>query len=224
MTALLVIAMVVILITFDVLVIARRRKRGQVVAHEPLLAMRPPQPPYGLFIDHRHGWVRLHADGSLRVGIDDFLADAVGAIDEITVLPVGTKVERGQTLLTLRMGQRKLKVAAPAAGEVVAVNHEAVDSPRTVSADPYGLGWVVGLWARDQKEAITPLQVGSGAVAHLKAEFQRLIDFLTTSTSAAGAPVLADGGLPLRGAVKELDEQAWRSFQQQFLGGEKEQQ
>lgn len=219
MTALLVILMIAVLISLDVLVVVRRRRR-RVPAPLQLNPMRAPLLPHGLFLDPAHGWVRLHSDGTLRVGIDDFLAEALGRIDEIQLPPAGSSVARGEPLMTLRVGQRRLSVPAPATGEVRSLNLEAVNCPGLVLADPYGLGWLVGIWARDQKEAIAPLQVGNGAIAHLRGEFERLLDFLTTASPASGAPalVMAGRGLPLRGAVSALSDQGWAAFQEQFLG------
>ena len=34
---------------------------------------------------------------------------------------------------------------APVSGEVLAVNHEAVDDPSVLNSDPYGAGWLMKL-------------------------------------------------------------------------------
>jgi hypothetical protein len=57
-------------------------------------------------------------------------------------------------------------------------------------------------------------------VAFLRQELQRFVDFLTTR-GAVGQPLLADGGVPRRGAVADLDEVAWTSFRRQFVEGER---
>jgi hypothetical protein len=100
---------------------------------------------------------------------------------------------------------------------VVAVNDHVAAQPWTVSRDPYGVGWVVSLWSRDQHEAIKPLRIGSAAAAFLRAEMQRLADFLTPAGTLATVPLLADGGIPRKGAVSALDEGRWDAFQQEFL-------
>ena len=63
---------------------------------------------------------------------------------------------------------------SPAPGEVVAVNSRTLEQPWTVTRDPYGVGWVLGLWTRDHNEAIKPLRIGSAATAFLRQEMQRL--------------------------------------------------
>ncbi len=219
MTALLVILMILVMVSVNVAVVARRRRR-RAPGPVQLGPMRGPLLPHGLFLDAAHTWVRLHSDGTLRVGIDDFLAEALGRIDEILLPPAGTSVTRGDPLITIRVGQRQLSVPAPATGEVRSLNTDAVSCPGLAMADPYGLGWLVGIWTRDQKEAIAPLQVGNGAIAHLRGELERLLDFLTTASTASGAPaqVMAGRDLPQRGAVSALSDQDWAAFQEHFLG------
>jgi glycine cleavage system H protein len=218
MTALLVVGVMILLVAADVVVVHLRKRRGGWAATE-VVPMRTPRPPHALFLHPAHSWVCLHSDGTLRVGIDDFLADALGKIDEVQVPPPGTRVERGAPLITLRVGKRRMTVPAPAAGEVVGENALVSGAPRTVSSDPYGLGWVCSLETRDQKEAIGPLHVGSGAASFLHAELERLTDFLTMRHGAKtqGALLLADGGLPLRGAVGDLDDEGFGAFSRQFL-------
>lgn len=216
MTALLVALTVVVLLAVEGVLLYRRRRLGAPRSAETIEAVREPRPPFGLFVDEGHAWLQLHPDGTLHVGVDDFLTEVVGEVTALEVAKIGTKLQRGDPLLTLRCGARQLVVGAPAAGEVTAVNDRVLRSPTTVVADPYGLGWVVALWARDHKEAIQPLHVGGGALAFLRNELGRLVDLLATS-SATTAPLLADGGLPRRGALSGLPEETWRAFQDQFL-------
>ncbi len=215
MTALIVVGMIVLLLTIDVLVVARRR-RGAVPARAPE-AMHEPRPPHGLFLDPAHAWVRLHSDGSLRIGVDDFLAGALGELDGIEAAPLGSKLTRGAPLATLRVRGRKLTLRAPADGELVAVNQNALQSPAAVAHDPYGIGWLVGIWPRDHKQALAPLFVGSGAAAFLRQELQRLAEFFGRASAANGSPVMADGGVPLRGAVSHLSDADLARFEEQFL-------
>jgi len=214
-TALLIALFVVVLLGVEAVVLYRRRapRDATTGAGE---AMREPRPPFGLFVDEGHTWLRLQPDGTLRIGVDDFLTEAMGSVESLEVARVGTKVERGDPLITIRSGGRQLVVASPAGGEVRAVNERVLRSPSTIGADPYGVGWVAALWARDHKEAIQPLHVGNGALALLRNDLGRWVDFLAAS-SATAAPLLADGGLPRRGALQTLPDESWRSFQSQFL-------
>ena len=219
MTAILVILTILVFVGVDALVMAFRRRHAAVPAAASVAPMLEPRPPHGIFLSPRHAWVRITSDGTLRVGIDDFLAEALGDVEGVEAPPRGAQVRRGDPLLRLRVQGRSLVIPAPVSGEVVAVNGHVVDQPWTVSRDPYGVGWVVALWTRDHHEAIKPLRIGSAATAFLRQEMQRLADFLTPTGVAMTAPLLADGGVPRRGALAAVDAAHWSAFQREFVGG-----
>lgn len=217
MTAVLVILTIVIAVGLDVALMAYRRRHGVAPAVLAPHAMLEPRPPQGVFLDPGHTWVRITTEGTLRIGLDEFLVEALGGVDAVRVPSRGTRVRRGDPLITVRVGGRELVVPAPANGEVMTTNERVMTSPYLLARDPYGVGWVVGLWTPDHQEAIRPLRIGAAAVGFLRAEMRRLVDFLNGVTPSAGAPVLADGGLPMNGAIRSLDADGWQAFQHEFL-------
>ncbi len=222
MTAILVILTILVAVGIDAILMAVRRHRVPVRTGVALQAMLEPRPPQGIFLDSTHAWLRITTDGTLRVGVDDFLTEALGEVEAVNPAPRGAQVKRGDPLIRLTVSGREVTIPAPAAGEVVSVNSAAMKEPWSVSRDPYGVGWVVGLWTRDHHEAIRNLRIGSAAGAFLRQEMQRLADFLGHVHAPATAPVLADGGLPGKGAVASLDDSRFQAFQTEFLGVSKE--
>jgi len=217
MTAILVVLTILIAVAVDGILMAVRQHRSPARAGVVPEAMLEPRPPQGIFLDSAHAWLRITTDGTLRIGVDDFLTEALGEVEKVEVPARGTQVKRGDPLLKLTVHGRKIIVPSPAAGEVVSVNTAAVAEPWSVTRDPYGVGWMVGLWTRDHHEAIRPLRIGSAAGAYLRQEMQHLADFLTGCHAPATAPVLADGGLPGRGAVGTLDADHFSAFQNEFI-------
>jgi len=223
MAAILVVLTIIVAVTVDAIVLALRRHRAPVANSAALLVpMLEPRPPQGIFLDRGHAWLRIITDGTLRVGIDDFLAEAVGDVQHVIAPARGTHIKRGDPLFRIKVGGRELPILSPASGEVLAVNDQAVREPWQLTRDPYGVGWVVSLWTRDHHAAIEGLRIGAAAAAFLRQELQRLADFLTPTGSLAAVPLLADGGVPGRGAVTRLDEEDWNDFRASFLAGEKE--
>jgi len=216
MTAVLVVLTITLAVIVDVLIVARRERRHRVVAPERPAPMREPMIPQGIFLGPAHAWARLTAEGSLRVGLDEFLTQAVGKVDAVVPVPRGTEVKRGETVVSVRVGSRILAVPSPVDGRVVEVNDRVGSQPWLVSRDPYGAGWCLGIWSRDLKEALRPLRVGAGAAAFMREELGRLIDFLLGRAVPGTAPVLADGGTPLVGAAGALDDEGWRAFEARF--------
>lgn len=217
MVALLVILTIVLALAVDSWVLARERRTAAVPAPTPLVAMKVPQPPQGIFLDAAHTWLRITSDGRLRVGIDDFLAEAVGQVDRVEVPAQGTTIERGSPLFTLFVKGRKLVVPSPAAGTVMSANDKALRDPSAVVRDPYGAGWVASLWTRDHHAAISPLRIGAAATHFLREELHRLADFMVPARVHATVPVMADGGLPGKGAAANLDDESWQTFAREFV-------
>jgi len=217
MVALLVILTIVLALAVDSWVLARERRTAAVLAPTPLVAMRVPQPPQGIFLDAAHTWLRITSDGRLRVGIDDFLAEAVGQVDRVEVPAQGTTIERGSPLFTLFVKGRRLVVPSPASGTVMSANDKALRDPSAVVRDPYGAGWVASLWTRDHHAAISPLRIGAAATAFLREELHRLADFMVPTRVHATVPVMADGGLPGKGAAASLDDESWQTFAREFV-------
>ena len=217
MVALLVVLTIVVALSIDSFVLARQRRTAAAVAPLPIVAMKVPQPPQGVFLDSAHTWLRITSDGRLRVGIDDFLAEAVGNVDRIDVPAQGTSVERGAPLFTLFVKGRKLVIPSPASGTFMSANDKTQRDPSAVVRDPYGAGWVASLWTRDHHAAITPLRIGAAATHFLREELHRLADFMVPSHSHATVPVMADGGLPGRGSAASLDDASWDAFSRQFV-------
>lgn len=222
MVALLVILTIVLALAVDSLVLARQRRTSAALEPLPVVAMKVPQPPQGVFLDTAHTWMRITSDGRLRVGIDDFLAEAVGPIDKVEVPAQGATVERGAPLFTLTVKGRKLVVPSPASGTFMSANDKTQRDPSAIAKDPYGAGWLASIWTRDHHAAISPLRIGAAATHFLREELHRLADFMVPSQSMAKVPVMADGGLPGKGAAASLDDAAWESFSRQFVNASEE--
>ncbi|MFH1176580.1 MAG: hypothetical protein V1750_04160, partial [Acidobacteriota bacterium] len=208
---------ILVFVGLDIALRALRRRHGRAPIRALPAAMLEPRPPQGIFLHPAHSWLRISSDGTLRVGVDEFLAEALGEVEAVKMPRRGEKAKRGEALVTLTVGGRELAIVAPAAGEVIALNERATSSPYLVGRDPYGAGWLVSLWTADQQEAIRSLRIGAGATAFLRQEVQRLADFLTGHRPLAPAAVLADGGLPLRGAARALDDEGWGAFAAEFV-------
>src|SRR5512134_2107591 len=109
MTVLIVILMVAGFLTADYALEARRKRQAAASA---------------LF--HRgHTWALPVARGFARVGIDDFARQVIGPIDRIEFPELGKEVRRGDALVSLVGGCRKIDFVAPLGGRVISIRQEA---------------------------------------------------------------------------------------------------
>lgn len=218
MTAVLVIATIVLFITIDIVKVrmAHRKEVGEFVPVQAFSDIRLPQ---GLFLGKQHSWARLTSLGELKIGMDELLTQAIGKVDRVELPEVGGKVFKGQTLATVFHGGRQLKIASPIDGTVVVANQGVERDPSSIAEDPYGSGWLATVWPTEHGEALKSMRVGGRAVNWMRQETQRFCDFLTVESApqAVGA-ALADGAHPVVGAALTLDEKGWDEFQTEFIG------
>jgi glycine cleavage system H protein len=101
------------------------------------------QIPEDLRYAENHEWVRLEADGSVRVGITDYAQDALGDIVYVDLPQAGGSVMAGASFAEIESTKSVAEVYAPITGTIVAVNEALLDAPELVNSDPFGEGWFV---------------------------------------------------------------------------------
>lgn len=89
-----------------------------------------------------HEWLRLEGDVAV-IGITDYAAEKLGDIVFVDLPQVGAGVVAGEVSGEIESTKSVGELYAPVDGEVLAVNHEAVDDPSIVGSDPYGAGWLM---------------------------------------------------------------------------------
>ncbi len=90
-----------------------------------------------------HEWVRVEDDGKLRIGITDFAQDALGDIVYVALPTVEAVVSAGDSVSEVESTKSISDIYAPAAGKIVSVNTDLVDTPEALNTDPYGDGWIM---------------------------------------------------------------------------------
>lgn len=107
--------------------------------------------PKELLYTKSHEWVKRE-DGTVRVGITDYAQKKLGDVVYVEFPQVGTKVKKGEAVVTVESVKAAESVYAPVSGEVVEVNEALSSSPGTVNQDPYGEGWLFVLKMDDPAE------------------------------------------------------------------------
>ncbi|KAE8764188.1 glycine cleavage system protein GcvH [Georgenia thermotolerans] len=88
-----------------------------------------------------HEWIAVDGDVA-TVGITSYAAEALGDVVYLDLPEVGTTVTAGESCGEIESTKSVSDLIAPATGEVLSVNTEAVDAPESVNADPHGEGWL----------------------------------------------------------------------------------
>jgi glycine cleavage system H protein len=175
--------------------------------------------PPGLFVGPGHVWVRLAADGSVRVGADRLLLSLLGGLDAAYTLPEGASVREQGPLMMLRRGDRALKVRSPLEGRVTAVNPRVAEAPESVARDPFG-EWIYELQPAPESQGVRGLPTGDEARSWMSREVGRLRERLSEllGGGALGEATMADGGAPSEAFAEHLGDREWEELLSSFFG------
>jgi len=183
-----------------------------------------PQPPvvkreYGFEIPQDycfhlgHMWVNKEGPDDARVGVDKFVTNLLGKIDQIEIRGSNRWIRQGQKLITLTSGTTSVDMLSPVEGVVTAVNNDVLRDPNLLACDPYENGWIAMVKAPDLKVNQRNLIQGSMVAPWMQNNAARLSALL-----AGPAPALAqDGGDPIQGLLTQLNPELKQTVVKEFF-------
>ncbi len=218
MAAIFVVATILLFLGVDWIV--QKRRGGTIVpaaeghATTQPVAMRLPE---GVFFSRSHIWLSLFPSGKVRLGIDDFVANLFEKAEITLVKNPGDHVAKGDALMVLAEHGQAVTVRAPISGEVIALNDKLEGAKGLRMRDLFSEGWAYTVQP-DSPEELRTLLIGKESRSWMAQELTRLRDFFAnTIVNGLAAPALQDGGVPAPGALLQLDSDAWKRFEQEFL-------
>jgi glycine cleavage system H protein len=114
--------------------------------------------PNDLKYHREHDWARLEGD-TATLGITWYAQDALGEIVHYEPPAAGSSLARDESYGEVESVKAVSDLIAPLSGEVVEVNQKVVEAPETITADPYGDGWLVKVRLSDPGEVDDLLDV-----------------------------------------------------------------
>ena len=96
-----------------------------------------------LYDVENHIWVQEVSDGNLKLGMTSVAVAMAGQLVAFTPKKVGRSVKAGKSCATIESGKWVGPAKSLAAGEVVEVNQDMIETPSLANDDPYGRGWLV---------------------------------------------------------------------------------
>lgn len=166
--------------------------------------------PANLWFSPNHMWLDSGTDGVLHLGIDGFMAKALGEIDRLTFLTTHGFC-RPTVVVTVRGVD--LHVAFPNELFITKANTYLRTNPSRLVSDPYGPGWLFeGTDTERSSGKRSPLYrgltTGRKAVSWIKEEVRRMDDRAHAFASRPdinGAVMMADGGEFSTGLMQHLN-------------------
>ena len=137
---------------------------------------------------------------------------------EITLLKQsGETVHKGDPLLQCKENGHILTVRSPIDGDILDANLELVSHPEYLKNLLFSQGWAYTLKPQRFTD-LKQLLLGTETRIWMQREYARLRDFFATSQGSALAPaMLQDGGPPVSGAMKNMNDETWKQFESDFL-------
>ena len=99
-----------------------------------------------------HEWISVNEDGLVTVGISDHAQEALGDIVFVELPEVGASVNSKEEVAVVESVKAASDIYSPLTGEVVEINESLLDSPETVNASPYELGWFFKIRMENEAE------------------------------------------------------------------------
>ncbi len=177
--------------------------------------------PKGLYYDKTHTWAFMEKDGTVRIGIDDFLQHVTGPFTRIEMKRPGEKIKKGEMLAVLMQRGKQLRLYAPVSGIIRESNRSLATEPSALNSSPYADGWIYRIEPMNWSKEILLLNMAGRYSKWLADEIIRLKDFLAFSLQSHKIEyfnvVLQDGGMLKDNLLEDFGPEVWEDFQTKFL-------
>jgi glycine cleavage system H protein len=164
----------------------------------------------GARFTRNHLWIHARGEGALAMGVDDLALRLLPAVTAVEPRRTGTRVKRGDPIVTLWGGGRQLEVRAPFDARIGGVNAAVIRDPRLVRADSYGKGWLLVL--EPANEEWKSLPEGGAADAWMAREAHRWNQLIERRLGLEAA----DGGQLIDPVPWVVGEECWRALVASF--------
>lgn len=173
------------------------------------------------YVNPGHSWIKVLNQNQVKIGIDDIVATAFGAIDEVILPLQGEKVRRGASCGQVIQFEHIFSVVSPVGGSVLEINEELIKFPNQLTLDPLNKGWMLIIKPDDLEEDIKYCRSGDALMSWYLKEFKWFECHLATGFNQQCAQVgvtLTDGGEISRNLRNYLPKDQYRQMIISLLG------
>ena len=177
--------------------------------------------PGGLYFDRTHTWTFMEKDGTVRIGLDDFLQHITGRISKIKMKQPSDRISKGKAFFSVIQDGKQLEVYAPISGVIREVNDRLIRDATVINRSPYMDGWIYRVEPDNWTGEIRGYLMGEKYRTWLKKEYVRLKDFIMTHLNPEvlenSTVVMQEGGELSDNLLENLGPLYWEVFQTSFL-------
>jgi len=177
--------------------------------------------PTGLYYDKTHTWAFMEQDGTVKVGIDDFIQHVTGTYTKVIMKKPGEKINKKEQILSLKQNGKQLEICSPVSGTIKQINTSLLKDPSLINTSPYSEGWLYSIEPSNWMREIQFLRMAHNHREWLRWEFIRLKDFLAAIANgkAYGSLQFAyqEGGELKNHVLQDMGPEIWEDFQKNFI-------
>ena len=177
--------------------------------------------PKGLFFDKTHTWAFMENDGTVKVGIDDFLQHITGNITRIKMKSPGEQIIKGEPVISMIQNGKQISIKSPVSGMITGRNEELCRDSSVINTSPYANGWIYKIEPENWMKETRFMFMAEKYIEWIRDEFTRLKDFLAMALRSnelkLSQIVLQDGGEIKEGLLEDFGPEVWEDFQTQFI-------
>lgn len=177
------------------------------------------QIPNGVYFDKTHTWSFMEKDGSVKVGIDDFMQKVTGKYTNVRMKNPGDRIIKNEPLVTLVQDGKQIEIHAPISGKIKEINEDLVTDPTEINNSPYSEGWIYSIEPSNWQREISFMKMADSYKSWMKKEIERLKDFLAVAVNTENKKQVAfqEGGELSYNVLKDFGPRVWEDFQKNFI-------
>jgi glycine cleavage system H lipoate-binding protein/TusA-related sulfurtransferase len=119
-------------------------------------------------------WVKLDSPTRAKIGITSVHAALAGRLSSVKFKPLGTNLNKGQSVATIESARYFGVVRTPVAGTLVAVNSRLESEPKLANDSPYTLGWFAEIARSPGDNGLESLVKPEEAVERIREQIRSL--------------------------------------------------
>ena len=173
------------------------------------------------YVNAGHSWIKVLNQNQVRIGIDDIVATAFGAIDEVILPLPGEKVKRGASCGQVIQFEHIFSIVSPVSGRIIEINDELTKFPNQLTLDPLNKGWMMVIRPDNLEQDLKLCRSGDALMSWYLKEFKWFEYHLAKGFNQQCEQVgitLTDGGEISRNLRNHLPKDQYRQMIISLLG------
>ncbi len=172
--------------------------------------------PEGVFVSQGHTWARPQNDGTIKIGVDDFILKALSNLKIINLPATERVINKGEVVFQAESNGNVFNFRSPVSGKIKLANAQL---NQKMIQDPFENDWALEIVPSNFQQESKDLRSGNDLAKWLKEELSRLKEFLghTTLKPELVGATMYDGGNIAEGAVNFVDTEGIKKFEEKFL-------